>query len=65
MNNILINYQKKLVNAVEKGWDGSDSSDIRKWTFASAFLYSLTVITTIGKPSIFILNHQISHLNLL
>ncbi|XP_044002701.1 uncharacterized protein LOC122848588 isoform X2 [Aphidius gifuensis] len=48
VNDILSGYQKKLVNAVEKGWDGTDSTDNRQWTFAGAFLYSLTVITTIG-----------------
>lgn len=49
VNDILSGYQKKLVNAVEKGWDGTDSTDNRQWTFAGAFLYSLTVITTIGQ----------------
>ncbi|KAL0818025.1 hypothetical protein ABMA28_008566 [Loxostege sticticalis] len=39
-------YQRKIVLAVKKGWDGGRSS--RQWSFSSAFLYSLTVITTIG-----------------
>lgn len=43
----LLNYQSKIVKAVHKGWDGGRSS--RQWSFSSAFLYSLTVITTIGK----------------
>ncbi|CAG4967899.1 unnamed protein product [Parnassius apollo] len=39
-------YQSKIVTAVRNGWDGGRSS--RQWSFSSAFLYSLTVITTIG-----------------
>ncbi|KAL4719445.1 hypothetical protein ACJJTC_019314 [Scirpophaga incertulas] len=41
-------YQRKIVIAVRRGWDGGKSS--RQWSFSSALLYSLTVITTIGVP---------------
>ncbi|XP_053616914.1 potassium channel subfamily K member 18-like isoform X2 [Plodia interpunctella] len=39
-------YQVKVVFAVRRGWDGGRSS--RQWSFSGAFLYCLTVITTIG-----------------
>lgn len=39
-------YQAEVVAAVRHGWDGVRSS--RQWSFSSAFLFSLTVITTIG-----------------
>lgn len=42
----LESYQKKVVMAIKNGYDGVDEN---KWTFAGAFLYSLTVITTIGE----------------
>ncbi|CAF4886270.1 unnamed protein product [Pieris macdunnoughi] len=42
----LLHYQRKIVVAVRRGWDGGISS--RQWSFSSAFLYSMTVITTIG-----------------
>uniref|UniRef100_A0A2A4JJN7 Potassium channel domain-containing protein n=1 Tax=Heliothis virescens TaxID=7102 RepID=A0A2A4JJN7_HELVI len=42
----LRNYQTTIVRAVHRGWDGGRSS--RQWSFSSSFLYSLTVITTIG-----------------
>ncbi|XP_034827491.1 potassium channel subfamily K member 18 [Maniola hyperantus] len=42
----LKSYQGKIVKAVRRGWDGGRSA--RQWSFSSAFLYSLTVITTIG-----------------
>jgi len=43
---ILETYQKTVVSAIKNGYDGVEEN---KWTFAGAFLYSLTVITTIGE----------------
>lgn len=41
-------FQTDLVNAIKEGYDGKEGSSTQ-WTFSGAFLYSLTVITTIGK----------------
>lgn len=48
---VLKDYQNIMVNFTRKGYDGKDDSDdsSAQWSFAGAFLYSLTVITTIGK----------------
>uniref|UniRef100_A0A336K8P9 CSON005216 protein n=1 Tax=Culicoides sonorensis TaxID=179676 RepID=A0A336K8P9_CULSO len=52
----ILKYQNSIVNAAKKGWQGGDTSpdgDISTpWTFSGAFLYSLTVITTIGYGNI-------------
>ncbi|XP_076479856.1 TWiK family of potassium channels protein 18 [Bombus vancouverensis nearcticus] len=47
---ILENYQKKMVMAIKNGYDGGEEN--KRWSFAGAFLYSLTVITTIGYGNI-------------
>ncbi|KAK9299528.1 hypothetical protein QLX08_007537 [Tetragonisca angustula] len=47
---VLENYQKKMVTAIKNGYDGAEES--KRWSFAGAFLYSLTVITTIGYGNI-------------
>ncbi|XP_014479174.1 PREDICTED: two pore potassium channel protein sup-9 isoform X7 [Dinoponera quadriceps] len=49
VRDILESYQKKVVSAIKNGYDGVEEN---KWTFAGAFLYSLTVITTIGYGNI-------------
>lgn len=49
VKDILENYQRKVVLAIKNGYDGVEEN---KWTFAGAFLYSLTVITTIGYGNI-------------
>lgn len=39
-----------LIFIHRNGYDGSDDKDYSKqWSFSGAFLYSLTVITTIGE----------------
>jgi len=44
---VISSYQQTIVNAIRnEGFDGNNTAD--KWSFAGAFLYSLTVITTIG-----------------
>lgn len=65
VRDILENYQKKVVLAIKNGYDGVED----KWSFAGAFLYSLTVITTIGECSLISLiisvyTFQISNLSL-
>lgn len=45
-------FQKKVVEAFIGGYEGRDVSQLNEtsqWSFSGAFLYSLTVITTIGK----------------
>ncbi|GFU02965.1 hypothetical protein NPIL_451871 [Nephila pilipes] len=39
-------FQKELIVAVKEGYDGKEGSG-QQWSFSGAFLYSLTVITTI------------------
>ncbi|PSN36002.1 hypothetical protein C0J52_20003 [Blattella germanica] len=49
----LEDYQEQIVQAIQDGYDGTDNvGDSRQWSFSGAFLYSLTVITTIGYGNI-------------
>ncbi|KAK5970360.1 TWiK family of potassium channels protein 7 [Trichostrongylus colubriformis] len=41
-------FQKICMYAIRKGYDGKEFKQAAQWTFTGAFLYSLTVITTIG-----------------
>lgn len=50
VRDILETYQENVVLAIKDGYDGVDGT---KWSFAGAFLYSLTVITTIGYGNIY------------
>ncbi|CAM1320978.1 KCNK18 (predicted) [Pycnogonum litorale] len=48
----LKHFQDKIVEAVKTGYDGNHEQGVQQWTFSGAFLYSLTVITTIGYGNI-------------
>ncbi|GAB6026381.1 hypothetical protein CHUAL_012584 [Chamberlinius hualienensis] len=45
-------FQSDVIQAVKNGYDGDDAVENKKWSFSRAFLYSLTVITTIGYGNI-------------
>ncbi|KAG5891318.1 hypothetical protein JTB14_036886 [Gonioctena quinquepunctata] len=58
ISEILLKYQNIIVNYTRKGYDGDDDDKSSPWSFAGAFLYSLTVITTIVKCILdFVLSH--------
>ena len=44
----LIDYQKKLSNAVKQGYKGNLNPNSTKWTYTGAVVYSITVVTSIG-----------------
>ena len=53
-NELLRQFQHDLYTVISDqgfdGWDGSDNVTYEaKWTYAGSLLYSVTVITTIGK----------------
>ncbi|XP_076363165.1 TWiK family of potassium channels protein 7-like [Tachypleus tridentatus] len=45
-------FQSALIAAVRDGYDGKGVEAGQQWSFSGAFLYSLTVITTIGYGNI-------------
>ena len=45
---VVADYQEEVIEAVDKGFQGDDQPSTL-WTFSGALLYSITVITTIGK----------------
>lgn len=47
----LTNYSKRLYIFVkETGWDGKfETGEATQWTYVGSLLYSVTVITTIGR----------------
>ncbi|KAL1418287.1 hypothetical protein MTO96_026029 [Rhipicephalus appendiculatus] len=52
VNEHIREFQLRLVAAVKDGYDGKESGREQQWSFSGAFLYSLTVITTIGYGNI-------------
>lgn len=44
----LIDYQKKLSNAVKHGYKGNSNPNNNKWTLIGSTLYAITVVSTIG-----------------
>ena len=47
---VLLAFQDEIYTATKRdGYDGKDSEKEQQWNFAGALLYSVTVITTIGK----------------
>lgn len=48
----IMEFQSVLIAAVRDGYDGKNAKASQQWSFSGAFLYSLTVITTIGYGNI-------------
>lgn len=48
VSGIVKSYQMEVVELVGEGWTGENTTIPDKWTPEGGFLYSLTVITTIG-----------------
>ena len=42
-------FQKNIMVAMNNGYEGRELKGRRQWSFPSAFLYALTIITTVGK----------------
>ena len=52
---IMKNYTREVYDAIDvRGWDGKEVDDDyeSQWSFPGAMLYSITVITTIGKQCV-------------
>lgn len=45
-------FKTNLLKNVKRGYDGKEYEQNAQWTVTGAFLYSLTVITTIGKSEV-------------
>ena len=48
VSELIVEYQARIIDETSRGYDGSDIPKY-KWTFSGSLLYSITVITTIGK----------------
>ena len=47
---VLRNFEQEVIHKTKsEGYDGQDNLDNSQWSFSGALLYSVTVITTIGK----------------
>ena len=42
-------FQSDLLKAIKDGYEGQQDVGQEQWSFSGAFLFSLTVISTIGK----------------
>jgi len=42
-------FQSDLLKAIKDGYEGQQKGGQEQWSFSGAFLFSLTVISTIGK----------------
>ena len=54
VTDIMIKYQKFIIKEQKKGYEASEIPK-PKWTFTGSLLYSITVITTIGRIYLFII----------
>lgn len=51
MERVLKEFQTEIYEATKlRGWDGQSDTAEAQWSFPNSLLYSITVITTIGKP---------------
>lgn len=44
----LVEFQKEIVKAIQDAGYEGEGLTVNRWSFSAAFLYSLTVITSIG-----------------
>ena len=53
-------FQQNLIQAVREGYDGKDTgSPNQQWSLSGSWMYSLTVISTIGESLDYSLKHNI------
>lgn len=48
MSDEIKGFQRELLKAIKDGYEGHHSEGQEQWSFSGAFLFSLTVISTIG-----------------